>query len=195
MAGQGAATPRLQPGNPRPRLFRLTEDRAVINRFGFNNDGAEAIRARLALRPGSLPIGLNLGANKDSVGRAADFARVLALCGPEADFATVIVSSPNTERLRGLQGRAALSALLAGVIQVRVTLPRPILIFLKIAPDLDDAACRGRRDRHCRTGPYQDTGRGFCRAALHRDGVRRHIPACPHRAGYGRPYDKRRFRH
>jgi len=138
--GRGAATPRLQPGNPRPRLFRLTEDRAVINRFGFNNDGAEAIRARLALRPGSLPIGLNLGANKDSAGRAAHFARVLAQCGPEADFATVIVSSPNTERLRDLQGRAALSALLTGVMQVRATLPRPVPVFLKIAPDLTDVA-------------------------------------------------------
>ncbi|MEY3306848.1 MAG: hypothetical protein RLZZ413_886, partial [Pseudomonadota bacterium] len=93
----GAATPRPQPGNPRPRLFRLTEDRAAINRFGFNNDGAEAIRARLALRPRGLPVGLNLGANKDSADRAADFAQVLALCGPEVDFATVNVSSPNTE--------------------------------------------------------------------------------------------------
>lgn len=133
----GAATPRPQPGNPRPRLFRLTEDRAAINRFGFNNEGAEAIAARLAVRPaGPVPVGLNLGANKDSADRAADFARVLALCGPQADFATVNVSSPNTERLRDLQGRAALSALLAGVLEVREGLPRRIPVFLKIAPDL-----------------------------------------------------------
>ena len=135
----GAATPRPQPGNPKPRLFRLTEDRAAINRFGFNNDGATAIAARLALRKrGPVPVGLNLGANKDSTDRAADFAAVLALCGPHVDFATVNVSSPNTENLRDLQGRAALTALLAGVMDVRATLPRPIPIFLKIAPDLTE---------------------------------------------------------
>ncbi len=133
----GAATPRPQPGNPQPRLFRLTEDRAVINRFGFNNDGAEAIAARLAARPaGPVPVGLNLGANKDSPDKSADFAKVLAVCGPFVDFATVNVSSPNTEKLRDLQGRAALSALLAGVMETRAALTRPIPIFLKIAPDL-----------------------------------------------------------
>lgn len=136
----GAATPRAQPGNPQPRLFRLTEDRAAINRFGFNNEGACAISARLALRPkGAVPVGLNLGANKDSTDRAADFAAVLATCGPEIDFATVNVSSPNTEKLRDLQGRAALAALLAGVMEVREGLDRKIPVFLKIAPDLTEA--------------------------------------------------------
>jgi dihydroorotate dehydrogenase len=135
----GAATPRPQPGNARPRLFRLTADRAAINRFGFNNDGAGAIRARLAAAPRRVPVGLNLGANKDSPDRAADFAAVLALCGPVIDFATVNVSSPNTERLRDLQGRAALSGLLAGVMAARAALPRPIPVFLKIAPDLSEA--------------------------------------------------------
>lgn len=135
----GAATPRPQPGNPKPRLFRLTEDRAAINRFGFNNDGAEAIAARLAARPRTAVIGLNLGANKDSADRAADFAAVLRLCGPQVDFATVNVSSPNTERLRDLQGKAALEALLAGVMEARAALPRRIPVFLKIAPDLDAA--------------------------------------------------------
>ena len=135
----GAATPRPQPGNPAPRLFRLPEDRAVINRFGFNNDGAEAIAARLARRKESrVPVGLNLGANKDSADRAADFARVLATCGPYCDFATVNVSSPNTERLRDLQGSAALANLLEGVMEARAGLPRPIPVFLKIAPDLHD---------------------------------------------------------
>jgi len=133
----GAATPRPQPGNPQPRLFRLTEDRAAINRFGFNNEGAEAIGVRLAARQrGAVPVGLNLGANKDSTDRAADSARVLALCGPHVDFATVNVSSPNTERLRDLQGRAALTALLAGVMETRAGLARKIPVFLKIAPDL-----------------------------------------------------------
>ncbi|MFN6924636.1 MAG: quinone-dependent dihydroorotate dehydrogenase [Tabrizicola sp.] len=135
----GAATPLPQPGNPRPRLFRLTEDRAAINRFGFNNDGAQAIARRLAARvPTQVPVGLNLGANKTSDNRAADFARVLATCGPHVDFATANVSSPNTEKLRDLQGSAALAALLAGVMEARAALPRPIPVFLKIAPDLTE---------------------------------------------------------
>jgi dihydroorotate dehydrogenase len=133
----GAATPLPQPGNPKPRLFRLTEDRAAINRFGFNNDGMDAIGARLAARTRTtVPVGLNLGANKTSENRAADFSRVLATCGPHVDFATVNVSSPNTEKLRDLQGPAALAALLQGVMEARAALPRPIPIFLKIAPDL-----------------------------------------------------------
>ncbi len=133
----GAATPRAQPGNAKPRLFRLTEDEAAINRFGFNNDGMEAIAARLAEAPKLVPVGLNLGANKDSTDRARDFAEVLARCGPHVDFATVNVSSPNTERLRDLQGRAALEGLLAGVMDAKEALETPIPIFLKIAPDLD----------------------------------------------------------
>ncbi|MEM6759719.1 MAG: quinone-dependent dihydroorotate dehydrogenase [Pseudomonadota bacterium] len=130
----GAATPLAQPGNPKPRLFRLTEDAAAINRFGFNNDGMEAIAARLARRPDGIPVGLNLGANKDSANRAEDFARVLSHCARHIDFATVNVSSPNTEKLRDLQGSMALAALLDGVMQVRGQVP----VFLKIAPDLSD---------------------------------------------------------
>ena len=133
----GAATPRPQPGNPKPRLFRLTQDQAAINRFGFNNQGMEAIGARLGARPKTGIVGLNLGANKDSSDRAADFARVLAHCGPHLDFATVNVSSPNTEKLRDLQGKAALGALLNGVLETNAALATPIPIFLKIAPDLD----------------------------------------------------------
>ncbi len=135
----GAATPRPQPGNPRPRLFRLDADRAAINRFGFNNDGASAIAARLAQTATAVPRGLNLGANKDSSDRAGDFARVLQVAGPHVDFATVNVSSPNTERLRDLQGAAALAALLDTVLAARADLPRPLPLFLKIAPDLDRA--------------------------------------------------------
>ncbi|MEL6450152.1 MAG: quinone-dependent dihydroorotate dehydrogenase [Pseudomonadota bacterium] len=130
----GAATPLPQPGNPKPRLFRLAEDAAAINRFGFNNDGMQAIAARLAKRPKGVPVGLNLGANKDSANRAEDFARVLQHCAPHIDFATVNVSSPNTEKLRDLQGPMALAALLDGVMQVRGAVP----VFLKIAPDLTD---------------------------------------------------------
>jgi dihydroorotate dehydrogenase len=137
----GAATPRPQPGNPRPRLFRLTADRAAINRFGFNNEGAGVIaeRLRAARRAMRVPVGLNLGANKDSADRAADFAAVLAMAGPWVDFATVNVSSPNTERLRDLQGKAALEGLLSGVLATRDGLARRVPVFLKIAPDLSDA--------------------------------------------------------
>ncbi len=135
----GAATPRPQPGNPKPRLFRLTDDKAAINRFGFNNEGMEAIGARLAQRPKDAVIGLNLGANKDSTDRPDDFARVLAHCAPYLDFATVNVSSPNTEKLRDLQGKEALTALLAGVIATRDGLGRRVPVFLKIAPDLTEA--------------------------------------------------------
>ena len=132
----GAATPRPQPGNPKPRLFRLTEDQAAINRFGFNNDGMDVIADRLDARPKGSIIGLNLGANKDSTDKSADFATVLKRCGRSVDFATVNVSSPNTEKLRDLQGKAALAALLAGVMEARATLSTQIPIFLKIAPDL-----------------------------------------------------------
>lgn len=135
----GAATPRPQPGNPRPRLFRLTEDRAVINRFGFNNEGMEAIGARLAATRRTIPVGLNLGANKDSDDRAEDFARVLRHCGPHVDFATINVSSPNTEKLRDLQGKEALSALLDRVTAARRASGLNIALFLKIAPDLSDS--------------------------------------------------------
>src|SRR5690606_31559936 len=118
--------------------------RAAINRFGFNNEGMEIIAARLkARKPGPVPVGLNLGANKDSADRAQDFARVLTACGPSIDFATVNVSSPNTEKLRDLQGPAALSALLAGVMEARAALPRPIPVFLKIAPDLSPEDLEG----------------------------------------------------
>lgn len=134
----GAVTPRPQEGNPRPRLFRLKQDRAVINRFGFNNDGMAAVAARLAERPAGCVLGLNLGANKDSRDRAHDYVEVVRSCGPLVDFVTVNVSSPNTEALRDLQGRAALWALLTGVMDARGDLARRIPVFLKIAPDLTD---------------------------------------------------------
>ncbi|MBE3639445.1 quinone-dependent dihydroorotate dehydrogenase [Mangrovicoccus algicola] len=134
----GATTPRPQPGNPRPRLFRLPEDRAVINRFGFNNEGEEAMEARLKGRPRGGVLGLNLGANKDSQDRIPDYVSVLQTCGRHVDFVTINVSSPNTEQLRDLQGKKALWALVSEVMQARAELPldaRP-LVFLKIAPDL-----------------------------------------------------------
>lgn len=135
----GAATPLPQPGNPRPRVFRLAEARAAINRLGFNNAGAAAIAARLARPRPPGAVGLNLGANKASDDRAGDFARVLAAAGPFVDFATVNVSSPNTERLRDLQGPEALAGLLARVTAQSDALDRPVPVLVKIAPDLDRA--------------------------------------------------------
>ena len=131
----GAATPLPQPGNPKPRLFRLTEDHAAINRFGFNNDGMQTIAERLSRAAPAVPCGINLGANKTSTDRAADFATVMAQMAGKVSFATVNVSSPNTEKLRDLQGPAALAALLEGVMQNRADTP----VFLKIAPDLSDS--------------------------------------------------------
>lgn len=131
----GAATPLPQSGNDKPRLFRLTEDRAAINRFGFNNEGMQAICARIAAAKRTIPVGLNLGANKTSTDRAADFAHVMEAAKDYVDFATVNVSSPNTEKLRDLQGKAALAGLLEGVMAVRGDTP----VMLKIAPDLTDS--------------------------------------------------------
>jgi len=132
----GAVTPLAQPGNPRPRLFRLTADRAAINRFGFNNDGMVAVAPRLAAARGAGVVGVNLGANKDAGDRAQDYVTVLRHLWAQADFFTVNVSSPNTERLRELQGRAALDALLGRVMAAKADLGGARPVFLKIAPDL-----------------------------------------------------------
>ena len=135
----GAVTPRPQPGNGRPRVFRLTEDRAVINRYGFNNDGLEAIAQRLARRPRKGIVGINLGANKDSADRAGDYVAGVTALAPYVDFYTVNISSPNTPGLRALQGRAALDELLARVLMARDATSEARPVFLKIAPDLTDA--------------------------------------------------------
>lgn len=133
----GSVTPRPQPGNPRPRLFRLSEDRAIINRMGFNNDGLEAVAARLARRPRGTVIGANLGANKETEDKAADYVAGLRRLKGLADYVTVNVSSPNTPGLRDLQGRAALDDLLGRLAEARAGDPAPV--FLKIAPDLTAA--------------------------------------------------------
>ncbi len=135
----GAATPLPQDGNPKPRLFRLSDDRAAINRFGFNNQGMEVIAPRLAAYQEDTPLGLNLGANKTADDRAADYVTVYKHCARHVDFATVNISSPNTEKLRDLQGPDALRALLGGVMDARAGMDHPRPVFLKIAPDLTDA--------------------------------------------------------
>ena len=139
----GGVTPRPQAGNPRPRVFRLPRHGGVINRYGLNSDGADAVAARLeasrAAATPAVPVGLNLGANKDSADRAGDYAEVLRICGPHVDYATVNVSSPNTKGLRDLQGRAALWGVLTGVLEARTELPRRSPVFVQIAPDMTEA--------------------------------------------------------
>ena len=132
----GAITPLPQNGNPKPRLFRLAKDNAIINRFGFNNDGAATIAERLKTRPKHGILGINLGANKDSKNPANDYVKVLQTCAPHADFATINVSSPNTKGLRDLQKNQSLPALLEQIMEARESLPNHPPIFLKIAPDL-----------------------------------------------------------
>jgi len=148
----GAATPKPQVGNPKPRLFRLTRDLAAINRFGFNNQGAERIAQRLAKRPAHGIVGLNLGANKDSSDRAADYGRVLQTCGRYVDFVTVNVSSPNTVNLRDLQAIDALSVLLQCVNDARDQATRSLPVFLKISPDLADADLPGIAELAVKSG-------------------------------------------
>lgn len=132
----GTLTPLPQAGNAKPRLFRLAEDRAVINRMGFNNDGQVRARDRLEKRRRSGIVGVNIGANKDSADRVADYAAgVRAMIGV-ADYLTVNISSPNTPGLRALQDRGALDELLAVVVEARGAGPP---IFLKVAPDLEPA--------------------------------------------------------
>ena len=143
----GSITPLPQAGNPKPRLFRLVEDKAVINRMGFNNAGGSAALERLrarARRPGI--VGVNIGANKDSADRTADYAVMAEMMAPYSSYLCVNVSSPNTPGLRALQDEGALAALIDGVIAARdqgmvaaaagAALPS---IFLKVAPDLEPA--------------------------------------------------------
>lgn len=130
----GSVCPRPQPGNAQPRLFRLVEDRAVINRFGFNSKGVEFAHARLTARAGRPGVvGINLGANKDSEDRTGDYVTGLRALAPHASYVTVNISSPNTPGLRSLQDGAALADLIARVMAARGRLDVPV--FVKVAPD------------------------------------------------------------
>ena len=145
----GTVTPKPQAGNPKPRLFRLVEDQAVINRMGFNNGGQPAAFERLSRSVHSHGvIGVNVGANKDSPNRIADYAVGVRRMSPVASYITINISSPNTPGLRGLQDEGALNELLAAVDEVRTEKP----IFLKVAPDLageeTDSIVRAALDHH-----------------------------------------------
>ena len=136
----GTLTPRPQPGNPRPRLFRLREDSALINRLGFNNQGYDAAHVRLLGRRGNGIVGVNIGANKDAADRIADYVLGVKTFADVASYFTINISSPNTLGLRDLQQRGALDDLIARTIEARDACPtrRPLLV--KIAPDVDLAA-------------------------------------------------------
>jgi dihydroorotate dehydrogenase len=140
----GTVTPRPQPGNPRPRLFRLTPDRAVINRMGFNNEGIGYFVRRLSAAPRSIGVvGANVGANKDSVDRIADYVAGVKAVWPYCAYITINISSPNTPGLRGLQDRGALEELLGRIGAAAREMDAAVKnrpLFLKVAPDLDDKA-------------------------------------------------------
>lgn len=132
----GTVTPRPQPGNPAPRVFRLQQDRAVINRYGLNNRGLAEYVARLAALPrGAVPVGANVGINKEGADPERDYPALVAAVAPHADYVVINVSSPNTPGLRDLQGEARLAAILAAV-RARVPVRPPLLV--KVAPDLPD---------------------------------------------------------
>jgi dihydroorotate dehydrogenase len=143
----GTVTPRPQAGNPRPRLFRLTEDRAVINRMGFNNQGLEPFAARLARR-GPGVVGANIGANKDAADRIADYVTGLKRLWGLASYFTINISSPNTPGLRALQTRAPREELLGRLTEAAAALPAAgrVPMFLKVAPDLGDGEAEAIAD-------------------------------------------------
>lgn len=155
----GTVTPRPQPGNPRPRLFRLPEHEAIINRMGFNNLGIDALTARLATTPKPRALlGINLGKNKETPNEAAldDYRVGLQKAWAHADYLTINISSPNTAGLRDLQHGAALRDLLAGIKAEQQRLAdetaRRVPVVVKIAPDLDDAALYATLDSIAEAG-------------------------------------------
>lgn len=141
----GTVTPRPQPGNPRPRLFRLAEDRAVINRFGFNNQGLAAYLDRLRALERPLPaiLGANIGVNKEGADPERDYPQLYTAVAPLADYVVVNISSPNTPGLRDLQAEERLAAILRAVQLARSMVAKAPPLLVKIAPDLADAALPG----------------------------------------------------
>jgi len=165
----GSATPKPQAGNPRPRLFRLPADGALINRMGFNNEGHAAIHRRLAARRRRGIVGVNVGANKDSADRIADYAAGITAFADVADYLTMNISSPNTPGLRDLQEREAVTRLLAAAVAARDAAPRRVPLLLKIAPDLDGDALAAICDAALESGI---DGMIISNTTIARDGLR-----------------------
>ncbi|ESX59499.1 diguanylate cyclase [Mesorhizobium sp. LSHC422A00] len=166
----GTVTPLPQAGNPKPRIFRLTQDDAVINRLGFNNEGHEAAEKRLAARQGRGGIvGVNIGANKDSADRVRDYELGVSRFAKYASYLTVNISSPNTPGLRTMQAREQLGELLARVVSARASASAQPPIFLKIAPDLVEAELE---DIAAEVGEKQIDGVIVSNTTLARTGLR-----------------------
>ncbi len=174
----GTLTPKPQPGNPRPRSFRLIRERAIINRMGFNNAGHAAAQLRLASRPPKGVLGINIGANRNSADPVADYVAGVRAFGPLASYLAINISSPNTPGLRDLQAPERLDALLAAVMEARASLPHPVPVLVKLAPDLhgDDIA----PTMACLLAHKAD-GAILTNTTLSRDGVE----ASPHRGEAG----------
>jgi len=169
----GTVTPKPQSGNPRPRIFRLVEDEGVINRLGFNNEGHDAAFRRLSALTGKGIVGVNIGANKDSEDRIADYVAGIRRFHSVARYFTANISSPNTPGLRDLQARESLSALLSAVLAARdeaaTTSGRKIPVFLKIAPDLTE---EGMDDIAAEALSHALDGLIVSNTTLSRDGLR-----------------------
>jgi dihydroorotate dehydrogenase len=133
----GAVTPRPQPGNQKPRVFRLENEKAIINQYGFNNAGMEKVNNRLQQFGKRSVVGLNIGANKNSLNMGNDFVKVLTCCAENIHFATINISSPNTKKIRDFQKREQLQDLLALIVESNKALSTPLPLFIKISPDLE----------------------------------------------------------
>jgi dihydroorotate dehydrogenase len=175
----GTVTPKPQPGNDKPRIFRLVEDRGVINRLGFNNEGHDAAFARLSSRgQKSGVVGVNIGANKDSTDRVADYVAGISRFYALATYFTVNISSPNTPGLRDLQGRESLRVLLDAVLATRdeeaLRHGRSVPVFLKIAPDLSE---EGLDDIAAEATSHPLDGLIVSNTTLARDGLKDQVQA------------------
>jgi dihydroorotate dehydrogenase len=138
-AEAGTVTPKPQTGNPRPRVFRLVRERAIINRLGFNSAGHTAALVRLACRPPKGILGINIGASRESADPVADYVAGVHAFGQLASYFSINISSPNTPGLRGLQTPDRLDALLRAAAEARANLPKPVPLLVKLAPDLADS--------------------------------------------------------
>ncbi|MGC2602737.1 MAG: quinone-dependent dihydroorotate dehydrogenase [Rhodomicrobium sp.] len=167
-AEAGTITPEPQSGNPRPRVFRLIRERAIVNRLGFNNAGHAAAKARLKAQPPKGILGINIGANRESADPIADYAAGVRALGAQASYLAVNISSPNTPGLRDLQAPDRLNALLEAVMEARASLSHPVPVLVKLAPDLQGEDIEPVMA--CLLAQKVD-GAILCNTTLSRDGV------------------------